>query len=164
MKRNLLLAAFLTAACVALSVCVITLTGCNSLANLHLINPTYSLRSVSPRVNLGIPPSVDLDFTVNVNNPNPVELHLDYFDFDVLINNNPVLRNVHSVQGFRIPPQGDSDVHLATHVTYDSMRNIYDEVVGIIQGNRASYGIQGNAYYDTPVGQMRFPVNVYSSR
>ena len=152
MKRNLLLAALVTFA----------LAGCNSLANLHLENPSYSLRGVTPRLNLGIPPSVDLDFTVNVNNPNPVQLRLDYFDFDLLINNNPVLRNVHSVQGFRIPAQGDSDVHLATHVTYDSMRAIYDEVVGMIQGNRATYGIQGNAYYDTPVGQLRFPVSVFS--
>ena len=135
---------------------------CNTLANLHIINPSYSLRSVTPRVNLGIPPSIDLDFGVNVNNPNPVQLRLDYFDFDLLVNNNLILRNIHSVQGLRIPANGDGDVHLATHVTYDSIRTIYNEVLNIIQGNRASYGIQGNAYYDTPVGQLRFPVSVYS--
>ena len=162
MKRNLLLAALLAATCVGLSVCLIATSGCNTLANLHVINPSYQLRSVNPRLNLGIPPSIDLDFTVNVNNPNPVALNLNYFDFDLLINNNPILRNVHSVQGFRIPAQGDNDVHLATHVTYDSIRSMYNEVVNMIQGNRASYGIQGNAYYDTPVGQLRFPVNVYS--
>ena len=155
MKRNFFLATLLAGACIGVS-------SCNSLANLHIINPSYSLRSVNPHLNLGIPPSVDLDFTVNVNNPNPVQLQLDYFDFDVLINNNPILRNVHSVQGLRIPAQGDSDVHVSTHMTYDSMRSIYDEVINMIQGNRASYGIQGNAYYATPVGQLRFPVNVYS--
>ena len=140
----------------------VALLRCNTLANLHIINPSYSLRSVTPRVNLGIPPSIDLDFGINVNNPNPVQLRLDYFDFDLLVNNNPILRNIHSVQGLRIPANGDGDVHLATHVTYDSIRTIYNEVLNIIQGNRASYGIQGNAYYDTPVGQLRFPVSVYS--
>jgi len=150
------------ATCVALSICLIATSGCNTLANLHVINPSYQLRSVNPHLNLGIPPSMDLEFTVNVNNPNPVALTLNYFDFDVLVNNNPILRNVHSVQGFRIRAQGDNDVHLATHVTYDSIRSIYTEVVNMIQGNRASYGIQGNAYYDTPVGQLRFPVSVYS--
>ena len=163
MKRNLLFATLLAAACVVLSVCLIATAGCSSLANLHVMNPSYSLRSVNPHLNLGIPPSLDLDFTVNVNNPNPVGLTLNYFDFDLLINNNAILRNVHSVQGFQIPARGDNDVHLATHVNYDSIRSIYNEVVNMIQGNRASYGIQGNAYYDTPVGQLRFPVNVYSS-
>ena len=162
MKRDLAVATLLALACVALSICLITVSGCNTLANLHVINPSYSLRSVTPHLNLGIPPSVDLDFDVNVNNPNPVGLRLDYFDFDVFVNNNPVLRNVHSVQGFQIPANGDSDVHLATHVTYDSIRAIYDQVVSMIQGNRATYGIQGNAYYGTPVGQLRFPVNVSS--
>ena len=162
MKRNFLLASLLPGTCIALSICVMTLSGCNTLANLHIINPSYSLRSVNPRLNLGIPPSVDLEFTVNVNNPNPVQLQLNALDFDVLVNNNPILRNVHSVQGLRIPSQGDTDVHLATHVTYDSIRSIYDEVVNLINGNRATYGIQGNAYYDTPVGQLRFPVTVYS--
>jgi len=161
-KRNLLLAVALTAACIALSLCLIVTSGCNTLANLHIINPSYSLRSVTPRLNLGIPPSIDLDFTVNVYNPNPVELRLDYFDFDLFVNDNPILRNVHSVQGFRIPPNGDNDVHVATHVTYDSIRAIYDQVISMIQGNRATYGIQGNAYYGTPIGQMRFPVNVGS--
>ena len=155
MKRKLLFASLATSLCIALA-------GCNTLRNLNIINPSYSLRSVSPRVNLGIPPSVDLDFTINVNNPNPVGLRLDYFDFDLLVDNNPILRNIHSVQGLRIPAQGDSDVHLATHVNYDSIRTIYNEIVNVIQGNRATYGIQGNAYYDTPVGQLRFPVTVYS--
>jgi len=155
MKRKLLFASLATSLCIALA-------GCNTLRNLNIINPSYSLRSVSPRVNLGIPPSVDLDFTINVNNPNPVGLRLDYFDFDLLVDNNPILRNIHSVQGLRIPAQGDSDVHLATHVNYDSIRTIYNEIVNVIHGNRATYGIQGNAYYDTPVGQLRFPVTVYS--
>jgi len=151
MKRNLLMIGL-----------AVALLHCNTLANLHIINPSYSLRSVTPRVNLGIPPSIDLDFGINVNNPNPVQLRLDYFDFDLLVNNNPILRNIHSVQGLRIPANGDGDVHLATRVTYDSIRAIYNEVLNMIQGNRASYAIQGNAYYDTPVGQLRFPVSVYS--
>src|ERR1041385_1338551 len=143
MKRQLVYGSLLAAACITLSICLVALSGRNTLANLHVINPSYSLRSVTPHLNLGIPPSVDLDFDVNVNNPNPVGLRLDYFDFDVFVNDNPVLRNVHSVQGFQIPANGDSDVHLATHVTYDSIRAIYDQVVSMIQGNRATYGIQG---------------------
>ena len=43
-----------------------------------------------------------------------------------------------------------------------ALRAIYNEIVNVIEGNRATYGIQGNAFYDTPVGQLRFPVTVYS--
>jgi LEA14-like dessication related protein len=156
MKRNLPYATVL--------VWAIALSGCNSLGNLNVINPTYSLRSVNPRLNLGIPPSIDFDLTVGVDNPNPVSLRLDHLDFDLLINNNAVLRNVRSDQGIHIPARGIGDVRLRTHVTYDDIRTIYREIQDVVQGNRANYAIRGNAYYDTPVGQLRFPVTVNSSR
>jgi LEA14-like dessication related protein len=143
---------------------LVLLTGCNTLANLHILNPTYQLRGVQPRVNLGIPPTMDIDFTVGVDNPNSVELRLDHFDFDLLINNNRVLNNVRSDQGIHIPARGVGDVRLTTHVSYNDIRNIFNELASIVQGNRASYAIQGNAYYDTPVGRLQFPVTVYSSR
>jgi len=143
---------------------MVLLTGCNTLSNLHILNPSYQLRGVEPRVNLGIPPTMDFDFTVGVDNPNPVELRLDHFDFDVLVNNNRVLNNVRSNQGVHIPARGAGDVHLTGHVSYDNLRSIFNEIANIVQGNRANYAIQGNAYYDTPVGQLRFPVTVYSSR
>jgi LEA14-like dessication related protein len=97
-----------------------------------------------------------------VDNPNSVSLRLDRLDFNLLINDSPILNNVRSDQGIHIPARGIGDVHLSTHVTYDNIRTIYREVSDIVQGNRARYTIQGNAYYDTPIGQMRFPVTVYS--
>ena len=146
----------------ALSVSAILLSGCNTLANLHIINPSYSLRGVQPRVNFGIPPSMDFDFTVGVDNPNPVQLRLDRFDFDLFINNNPVLNNVRSDQGVHIPARGLGDVHLTAHVTSDNLRAIWREIQDVVAGNRASYAIRGNAYYDTPVGRLQFPVTVAS--
>lgn len=156
MKRTLIYTSLLAAILAA------ALMSCSSLANLHIINPTYSLRSVSPRLNFGVPPSMDFDFTVGVDNPNPVALRLDHFDFDLLINNNPVLNNVRSDQGVHIPARGLGDVHLTTHVTYDNIRSIFREIQEVVQGNRASYAIRGNAYYDTPTGRLQFPVTVYS--
>jgi LEA14-like dessication related protein len=138
------------------------LSGCNSLANLNILNPTYSIRGVQPRVNFGIPPTMDFDFTVGVDNPNPVALRLDHFNFDLLINNNRVLNNVRSDQGIHIPARGVGDVHVTTHVSYNDIRTIFNELANIVQGNRASYAIQGNAFYDTPVGRLQFPVTVYS--
>src|SRR5947207_2546346 len=79
-----------------------------------------------------------------------------------LANNNPVLNNVRSDQGVHIPARGLGDVHLTGHVTYDNIRSIWREVQDVIQGNRASYALRGNAYYDTPVGRLQFPVTLYS--
>jgi LEA14-like dessication related protein len=158
MKRTLAYATLLTGLCLS----TIVLSGCNSLANLNIVNPSYSIRDVRPRVNLGIPPSIDFDLVIGVDNPNPVALRLDRFDFDLLVNNNPVLRNVQSNQGIQIPARGIGDVRLTSRVSYNDIRNIYEEIQNVIQGNRARYEIRGNAYYNTPIGQMRFPVTVYS--
>lgn len=157
MKRTLMYASLLTGLCVLLAVVTFTLSGCSTL---NIVNPSYSLRGVNPRVNLGIPPSVDLDFTVGIDNPNSVALRLDHFDFDLLINNEPVLNSVRSDQGIHIPARGYGDVHLFTHVNFANMQSIYRQIIDYIQGNRASYEIRGNAYYDTPIGTMRFPVTV----
>jgi len=139
---------------------VLLLAGCSTLGNLNIINPTYSLRDVRPHLNLAIPPSIDFDFTVGVDNPNAVALRLDRFDFDFLINDNVVLNDVRSNQGVHIPAQGIGDVQLRTHVTYNDIQSIYQEIVNVVQGNRARYTLRGNAYYDTPAGTLRFPVTV----
>jgi LEA14-like dessication related protein len=160
MKRSLWYASLLTGLCLGLAALTLSLSGCSSLGNVNIVNPTYSLRDIRPRVNLALPPSMDFDFTVGVDNPNPVALRLDRFDFDLLINDNPVLRNVRSNQGVLIPARGVGEVYLTSHVTYDDLRNIYRQVQDIVQGNRARYQLRGDAYYNTPVGPMRFPVTV----
>lgn len=141
-------------------VCTVILAAACGLGNLNIVSPSYSLRDVQPRVNLGIPPSIDLQFTLGVDNPNTVELRLDHLDFDVLIDNDLVLNNVRSDQGVHIPARGFGEVRLTTHVTYNNIQSIYRHVADVVQGNRANYTIRGNAYYDTPVGTLRFPITV----
>lgn len=158
MKRNLVYASLLTGLCLVLSAMTLTLSSCASAVN--IVNPRYSLRGVTPRVNLAIPPSIDLDLTIGVDNPNPVGIRLDRLDFDLFINNNAVLNSVRSDQGIRIPANGIGDIRLNARIGYDNIRTIWREVSEIIQGNRATYSLRGNAYYDTPVGQLRFPVEV----
>ena len=118
-----------------------------------------------PSVTIALPlsaSSIDLDFDVGVDNPNPVGIRLDRLDFDVLVNDNPVLTQVHTPQGVHIPARGIGQVHLVTRVTYRDIRNIWSQITDVINGNRATYQVRGNAYYDTPIGSMRFPVTVYS--
>src|ERR1043165_2378443 len=87
-KRPLVLASLLTGLCIALAVLTLSISGCSALQNLNIVNPSYSLRAVDPHINLAIPPSMDFDLTVGVDNPNAVGLRLDQFDFNLLVNGN----------------------------------------------------------------------------
>jgi LEA14-like dessication related protein len=165
MKRNLVLATLLTLTCIVLSAVTLSLSGCQSLANLNIVNPRYSLRGVVPHVAIALPLSasaIDFDFTIGVDNPNPVGLRLDWLDFDLAVNDTPVLTSVRAEQGIHIPAHGYGDVHLRTRVGYENLKTLFRQVADMVQGNRATYTIRGNAYYGTPLGQMRFPLTLYS--
>ena len=166
MKKTLIYASVLTGLCLALSALTLTLSGCSSLARtLNIVNPSYSIRDIRPHIAVALPlqaSSIDFDFNVGVDNPNSVGLRLDHLDFDVLVNDNPLLQQVRSDQGVHIPARGYGEVHLRTRVGYDNIRNIWNQVTDLIAGNKARYQIRGDAFYDTPVGSMRFPVTVYS--
>jgi LEA14-like dessication related protein len=141
-------------------------SGCNTLRDvLEIENPTYRIRSVRPSVDLAIPFSsstVDLGFTIDVENPNRVALRLDRLDFDIFMNGNRVVQGINN-SGIRIPAQGFGQLQLETRFGYNELGSLFREVVDIVQGNRASYEIRGTAYYDTPVGQLNFPITVYRS-
>jgi len=159
MKRSLICATLLTGLCIGLALFCLITTGCVSLARLHIINPSYSLVDVAPHVNLSIPPSMDFDLTVGVDNPNSVNLRLDTFDFNLFVNDRPIANGA-MLERVSIPAHGLGNVRLHTHVTYSQLRSIYQEVVQVVQGERAHYNLQGTAAYDTPIGRLTFPVNV----
>jgi LEA14-like dessication related protein len=167
MKRTLTYASLLTAICLVLSLATLTLSGCSTVAKvLNIENPRYSIRDIRPRIDVAIPlsaSSIDFDFTVGVENPNRVGLRLDQIDFSLFVNESRILDSV-SQQGLNIPANGTGDVRLRARVGYQSLRNLWGEVTGLIQGNRARYELRGNAHYDTPLGRMTFPVTVSSSR
>lgn len=139
-------------------------SGCNTLRDvLEIENPTYRIRSVRPNLDLAIPFSastVDLDFTIDIENPNRVALRLDRLDFDILMNGNRVVQGINN-SGIRIPAEGIGALQLETRFGYNELSSLFREVVEMIQGDRASYEIRGTAYYDTPIGQLDFPITIY---
>src|SRR5688572_31434099 len=166
MKKNLSLAGFLAALCIGASV-MLALSGCAAVGRaLNIENPRYSIRDIRPRVDVAIPlsaSSIDIDFAIEVDNPNDVGLRLDQIDFNLFINDTRVLDSV-SQQGLRIPANGRGDINLRTRIGYQNLRSLWGEVVDMVRGQRARYELRGNAYYDTPIGRMKFPVTVYSTR
>ena len=167
MRRNLTLGTFLTLVSIATGAALI-LSGCAAVQSaLDIQNPRYAIRDVQPRIDIAIPLSastIDLNFDLEVDNPNGVGLRLDEIDFNLLVNGTQVLDSVRSQQGLRIPANGVGNVRLQTRIGYNNIRSLWGEMVDVIRGERAQYEIRGNAYYDTPVGRLRFPLTVYSSR
>lgn len=140
-----------------------TVSGCRSLANIE--NPDYVIRDIRPRVGVAIPFSastLDLDFDIEVRNPNAVGLRLDRIDFNVLVNGSRVMSGISS-QNIRIPANGVGNVRLRGRTGYNELRSLFREVADLVQGNRANYEVRGDVYYNTPLGQLKFPLTVYSS-
>jgi len=166
MKRNLTLGAFLALFCILAGVSLL-LSSCAGIRQaLNIENPRYNIRDIRPRVDIALPlsaSSIDIDFALEVDNPNSVGLRLDQIDFNLFINETRVLDSV-SQQDIRIPANGRGDVNLRTRIGYQNVRSLWDEIVGVVRGNRAKYELRGNAYYQTPLGRLKFPVTVYSTR
>ncbi|MCU1350298.1 MAG: hypothetical protein JWO56_3328 [Acidobacteria bacterium] len=121
MKKTLLYAMFLTLLCLGLAAAAMTLTGCSSIARgLNIVNPRYSIRDIRPHVAIALPLSastIDFDFDLGVDNPNSVGLRLNGVDFDLLVNNNQLIRSA-STYPVQIPARGLGLVHLRTSVGY----------------------------------------------
>jgi LEA14-like dessication related protein len=166
MKRSLTYGTLLTLVCIAAGAALLLVSGCSTVARaLNIENPDYRIRDIRPRVSVALPLSastIDVDFNIEVVNPNSVGLRLDQIDFNLFVNDTRVLDSV-SDQGIRIPANGRGDVHLRTRIGYENLRGLFTEIADVIRGDRARYEIRGNAYYETPVGRLKFPVTVYSS-
>ena len=167
MRRSLTLGSLLAALSIVASAASMLLSGCAAArAALNIENPRYSIRDIRPRIDIAIPlsaSSIDVDFAIEVDNPNSVGLRLDEIDFDLFINDQRILDSV-SQQRIAIPANGRGDIQLRTRIGYQNVRALWSEVLDAIRGERARYEIRGNAYYDTPLGRLKFPVSVYSNR
>jgi LEA14-like dessication related protein len=166
MKRTLSIGSALALVSILAGIALI-LSSCSAIQSaLNITNPRYSIRDIHPRVDIALPlsaSSIDIDFALQVDNPNSVGIRLDQVDFNLLINDSPILDST-SQQDIRIPANGIGDVQLKTRIGYSNIRSMWDQVVNIVRGRGARYELRGNAYYDTPLGRLKFPVNVVSTK
>jgi LEA14-like dessication related protein len=166
MKPSLSHGAVLAGLCVVLAALTLSLSGCSTVGALNIQNPNYTIRDVRPHVSIALPlsaSSIDFDFTIGVDNPNSVSLNLARLDYGLLVNGNRLIDGV-STDRITIPARGANDVRLRARVGYKDIPNLFQQIANVVQGQRANYEVQGNAYFDTPIGQMRFPVTVAATR
>jgi LEA14-like dessication related protein len=167
MKRTLPLGSVLAILSILSGLAFFLLSACAAVQSaLNIENPRYTIRDIRPRVDIAIPlsaSSIDIAFNLEVDNPNSVGLRLDQLDLDLFINDNRVFDSVSS-QDLRIPANGVGLVDLRTRIGYQNVRTLWTQLVDVVRGQRARYELRGNAYYETPVGRLKFPVTVYSTR
>ncbi|HEX7151945.1 MAG TPA: LEA type 2 family protein [Thermoanaerobaculia bacterium] len=166
MRRTLTYGTLLTGLCFMLAALTLLLSGCGAVKQaLNIENPRYSIRDIRPRVDIALPlsaSSIDIDFAIEVDNPNSVGLRLDEIDFNLYVNENRVLDSISS-QNIEIPANRTGLVNLRTRIGYQQVGSLFRAVADAITGNRAKYEIRGDAYYRTPLGRLKFPVTVFSS-
>jgi LEA14-like dessication related protein len=166
-RRTLPLGALLAGLSIVSGLAFFLLSGCAAVGRaLNIENPRYSIRDIRPRVDIALPlsaSSIDIDFALEVDNPNSVGLRLSQLDFNLFINDTRVLDSV-SREQFSIPANGVGQVDLRTRIGYQNVRSLWNEMVDIVRGQRARYELRGTAHYDTPVGRLRFPVTVFAHR
>ncbi|MGZ5475105.1 MAG: LEA type 2 family protein [Thermoanaerobaculia bacterium] len=166
MKRSLTYGAVLAGLCMVLAALTLSLSGCSTVGALNIQNPNYTIRDVKPHVSIALPlsaSSIDFDFTIGIDNPNSVGLNLARLDYGLLVNGNRLIAGV-STDRINIQARGANDVRLRARVGYNDIPNLFQQIANVVQGQRANYQVEGNAYFDTPLGQMRFPVTVAATR
>jgi LEA14-like dessication related protein len=164
MKRTPDRVAALAGLSIVLAAITVALAGCRMMGNIQ--NPSYTIRDIRPHVSIALPLSsstIDLDFTVSVDNPNSVSLDLAHMDFGVFVNGDRLIDSVSS-EHIHVPAHGVNDVHLRVRVGYEQIPKLFQQIVDLIHGHRAHYEIQGDAYFNTPLGQRRYPVEIQATR
>jgi LEA14-like dessication related protein len=145
-------------------VLTLILGGCASVLDLR--NPTYTIRDIRPHVSIAIPlraSSIDFNFNLGVDNPNRISLPVEHLDFDLFANETHLITAV-SRERVTIPAHGYGEVPVRARIGYTEIRDVWQSIVDLITGSRAHYRLTGTAYYDTPIGERSFPVNVVTTR
>jgi len=143
---------------VMLAVCligVVLLASCAQLAQrLAIINCKYAFKDVAPMEFRTT--SMDLKLSIQVDNPNAVDVILDRLGFDFFVNDSKVFEGLME-EGLNIPTKSTS---VLDHVIKISYLKAGIAVVKAIKEKKAAYKLTGKAYYNTPVGELAFPVEI----
>ncbi len=142
---------------------LLTLSGCAAvMERVGLLNCTYSLEKVNPRLEITVPVSrsaVALAFEVKVANPNPSRVTLDHLAFDLRVNDTPVASG-DSRQQKSIEAQSEGTIVIESRFTYEALKEAFLTLAESVRRGEAKYEIKGTAFYDTALGPFQLPVTI----
>jgi len=132
------------------------LSSCQVAERLAIVNCKYSFLNIVPE-RVGIT-SMDLKLTIQVNNPNPVNVSLERLGFDLFVNDSRVFTG--EMRNRLIVPAGETAV--IEHIVHLSYLRTGIAIVRAIKRKEAYYFLRGRATYDTKFGRFTFPVKITS--
>ena len=97
----------------------------------------------------------DLEFDIRVDNPNPVGVSLNGFDYDLLINNNSFLKGSQNKK-MSIAANGNTKIKLPLTLHY---KDIYETYKSLINEDSVSYALKTGFKFNLPIlGDVRVPL------
>lgn len=104
--------------------------------------------------------AITLDVTLDVFNPNPVELDLNKFDYQLNIDDKPLLSGDQS-SGLKVNAKGTTPVIIPIALKYDDILSIGSD---LLKQDSIDYQFQSNFSFDIPgYGEVTIPFSFESS-
>ncbi len=132
------------------------LSSCQVAERLAIANCKYSFLNIVPE-RIGLT-SMDLKLSIQVDNPNPIDVVLDRIGFDFFVNNSKVFTGDMNNR-LTIPAGGTEVIEHTVHLSY--LRTGI-AIIRAIKRKEAYYTLRGRATYDTKFGRFTFPVKITS--
>ena len=96
---------------------------------------------------------VDADFVFAVNNPNPIDIGLSRFDYNLGFEGVQLLEG-DDEDGFLLQAVGDSELRLPVGLVWKSVWDTFQATRGL---DYVGFGLNGNFGFDTPIGEISLP-------
>jgi LEA14-like dessication related protein len=150
-----------------IAIAIVTLSGCAGMVDgirsmQAMQNCQYELTSVTPEVTLTYPLSkstVNLTFDVNVKNPNPSSINMTKLGFDLLIDDTKVYSGV-TDYNVSIPANSTGTIKIHSKFAYNDLQKTFLTIARAVADSKATYQINGTAYYNTILGEVNFPMTL----
>jgi LEA14-like dessication related protein len=95
----------------------------------------------------------DVDFVFRVDNPNPVKIGLSSFTYDLDLEDTSFI-NGDNEDGFRLEPEGSSDLVLPLDLVYS---DIWDTIQATRGEDVVDFRLGGRMGFNTPAGEVKLP-------
>lgn len=123
-------------------------TGC---AELEPYLPTVNFKTLDPQ-DISFE-GADIDFVFNVRNPNPINIGLSSFSYDLDLADTPLFAGDNE-DGFELEAVGDSELRLPVSLTW---QGVYDTITATRGIDTVPFGLKGDFGFDTPIGEALLP-------
>jgi len=96
---------------------------------------------------------VDSDFIFSVNNPNPVDIGLSSFDYNLGFEGVQLVEG-DDADGFQLKAVGDSELRLPVGLVWKSVWDTFQATRGV---DTVGFGLDGHFGFNTPIGEITLP-------